>query len=264
MSTPSDPHENQDLPGRQPEPGEGQDQRPEPKYGQYSPPLQPNQPNQPAQTHIPPEPGQHPGHAAGPGPYQQPGQPYGQYGQGQYGQSYGYQPAQPSGYSYPGAAQGPSTQPKGPAPREVVTGFWLIIAAGVLSLINNIVTAVRLPDVLTISQTDALRDANIDVQDAGGFLIWFSVVLSIIGLGIYVLIAWFVLKGHNWARIVGTVFAAFSAFGLLLSLPAYVTSLIGWISLLSSLAGIAGIVMLYLRPSNPYFQRHNFNPYRPY
>jgi hypothetical protein len=111
---------------------------------------------------------------------------------------------------------------------------------------------------------DALRDANVDVQDAGGFVVWFSVVLSIIGLGLYVLIAWFILKGHNWARILGTVFAAFSAVGLLVSLPAYVMSPLGWLSLLSSLAGIAGIVMLYLRPSNPYFRRREFNPYRAY
>ena len=263
MSTPNVPDPNESQVSGQDSPGGSRDARPEPQYGQRA---------QPDQPHIPPEPGQHPGHSAAPqGGYSQPGQPYGQYGQsgqgqygqGQYGQSYGYQPAQPSGYSYPGAAQGPA-QAKGPAPREVVTGFWLIIAAGVLSLINNIVTSIRLPDVLTRQQINALREANVDVQDAGAFLIWFSIVLSIIGLGLYVLIAWFVLKGHNWARIVGTVFAAFSALGLLLSLPVYVTSALGWLSILSSLAGIAGIVMLYLRPSNPYFQRHNYNPYRPY
>ncbi|MFF2675564.1 hypothetical protein ACFVRT_03105 [Arthrobacter koreensis] len=215
--------------------GPGPDPRPEPRYGQYG-----QASGQQGQQHTPPQPGQ-----------------------GQYGQSYGYQPAQPSGYSSPGAPQQPG-QPKGPAPREVVLGFWLIIAAGVLSLINNLVTSFRLPDVLTASQMDALRDANVDVQDAGGFVVWFSVVLSIIGLGLYVLIAWFILKGHNWARILGTVFAAFSAVGLLVSLPVYVMSPLGWLSLLSSLAGIAGIVMLYLRPSNPYFRRREFNPYRAY
>ncbi|MGK3707911.1 hypothetical protein [Arthrobacter sp. IK3] len=215
--------------------GPGPDPRPEPRYGQYG-----QASGQQGQQHTPPQPGQ-----------------------GQYGQSYGYQPAQPSGYSSPGAPQ-QQGQPKGPAPREVVLGFWLIIAAGVLSLINNLVTSFRLPDVLTASQMDALRDANVDVQDAGGFVVWFSVVLSIIGLGLYVLIAWFILKGHNWARILGTVFAAFSAVGLLVSLPVYVMSPLGWLSLLSSLAGIAGIVMLYLRPSNPYFRRREFNPYRAY
>ena len=215
--------------------GPGPDPRPEPRYGQYG-----QASGQQGQQHTPPQPGQ-----------------------GQYGQSYGYQPAQPSGYSSPGAPQ-LQGRPKGPAPREVVLGFWLIIAAGVLSLINNLVTSFRLPDVLTASQMDALRDANVDVQDAGGFVVWFSVVLSIIGLGLYVLIAWFILKGHNWARILGTVFAAFSAVGLLVSVPAYVMSPLGWLSLLSSLAGIAGIVMLYLRPSNPYFRRREFNPYRAY
>ncbi|MFF2605465.1 hypothetical protein N9A08_13575 [Arthrobacter koreensis] len=234
MSTPNVP-DPQDGGNAAHDDGPGPDPRPEPRYGQYG-----QASGQQGQQHTPPQPGQ-----------------------GQYGQSYGYQPAQPSGYSSPGAPQ-QQGQPKGPAPREVVLGFWLIIAAGVLSLINNLVTSFRLPDVLTASQMDALRDANVDVQDAGGFVVWFSVVLSIIGLGLYVLIAWFILKGHNWARILGTVFAAFSAVGLLVSLPVYVMSPLGWLSLLSSLAGIAGIVMLYLRPSNPYFRRREFNPYRAY
>ncbi|MDF2497657.1 MAG: hypothetical protein K0Q86_1289 [Arthrobacter koreensis] len=234
MSTPNVP-DPQDGGNAAHDDGPGPDPRPEPRYGQYG-----QASGQQGQQHTPPQPGQ-----------------------GQYGQSYGYQPALPSGYSSPGAPQ-QQGQPKGPAPREVVLGFWLIIAAGVLSLINNLVTSFRLPDVLTASQMDALRDANVDVQDAGGFVVWFSVVLSIIGLGLYVLIAWFILKGHNWARILGTVFAAFSAVGLLVSLPVYVMSPLGWLSLLSSLAGIAGIVMLYLRPSNPYFRRREFNPYRAY
>lgn len=234
MSTPNVP-DPQDGGNAAHDDGPEPDPRPEPRYGQYG-----QASGQQGQQHTPPQPGQ-----------------------GQYSQSYGYQPAQPSGYSSPGAPQ-QQGQPKGPAPREVVLGFWLIIAAGVLSLINNLVTSFRLPDVLTASQMDALRDANVDVQDAGGFVVWFSVVLSIIGLGLYVLIAWFILKGHNWARILGTVFAAFSAVGLLVSLPVYVMSPLGWLSLLSSLAGIAGIVMLYLRPSNPYFRRREFNPYRAY
>ena len=265
MSTPNvpDPQEHGN-----PVPGDGEPaQRPEPRYGQYGQPPaqpgepgQPSQPGQPGQPHIPPQPGQHPAQGSGPagGQYGQ-----GQYGQGQYGQAYGYQPAQPSGYSYPGSPAG-AGQSKGPAPREVVIGFWLIIAAGVLSLINNLITSFRLPEVLTSSQMESLRDANVDIQDAGGFVVWFSVVMSIIGLGIYVLLAWFILKGHNWARILGTVFAAFSVVGLLVSFPVYVLSLLGWLSILSSLAGIAGIVMLYLRPSIPYFQRREFNPYRPY
>ncbi len=262
MSTPNvpDPQDSNSVPGN-PVPGDGgPEQRPEPRYGQYGQPS-----GQPGQPHIPPEPGQHPVQGSDPAGSQYGQGQYGQnqYGQGQYGQSYGYQPAQPSGYSYPGSPAGPG-QAKGPAPREVVIGFWLIIAAGVLSLINNLVTSFRIPDVLTSAQMDSLRDANVDVQDAGGFVVWFSVVLSIIGLGIYVLIAWFILKGHNWARILGTVFAAFSVVGLLVSFPVYVLSLIGWLSILSSLAGIAGIVMLYLRPSVPYFQRREFNPYRTY
>ena len=254
--------------------GAGQGDRPEPRYGQYGQPEQPPVPphtGQPGQYgQDPGQPGQQPGAygqqpgAYGQGQYGQGQYGQGQYGQGQYGQTpYGYQAAQPSGYAYPG---GPSAKagPKGPAPREVMTGFWLILAAGVLAFINNLVTSFNLPDLLTPAQIQDLRQANINVQDVSGFLITFSIVIALIGLGLYVLIAVFVRKGHNWARIVGTVFAAFSIFGLLVSLPAYFVSPLGLLSLISTLAGIAGIVMLYLKPSNAYFQRHQFNPYRQY
>ncbi|MBD7995655.1 hypothetical protein H9639_10135 [Arthrobacter sp. Sa2CUA1] len=268
------------APGGTPSPDSGQPpQRPQPRYGQYSQPEQP-----PAPPHAGQQPGAYGQQSGQPGTFgqgqqygqgqygpgtgqagQQPG-PYGQgqYGQGQYGQTpYGYQAAQPSGYAYPG---GPAAQsgPKGPPPREVMMGFWLILAAGVLAFINNLVTSFNLPDLLTPAQIQDLRQANIDVQDISGFMVTFSVVIALIGLGLYVLIALFVRKGHNWARIVGTVFAALSFFGLLVSLPAYFTSALGLLSLLSTLLGIAGIVMLYLKPSNAYFQRQQFNPYRPY
>lgn len=286
MTTPNSPeptdpnHPDGVRPGDTGQDGTEGQRPPEPRYGQYSQPQQPPAPphaGQSGHTGQEPQPDQYnqsqyqpgqyqPGNESGqynqPGQFGQPG-PYGQ-NAAQYGQApYGYQAAQPSGYAYPG---GPTAQtgPKGPPPREVMLGFWLILAAGVLAFINNLVTSFNLPDLLTPSQIRDLRDANVDVQDVSGFLITVSVVIALIGLGLYVLIAWFVRKGHNWARIVGTVFAAFSVIGLLFSLPAYFTSPLGLLSLLSTLAGIAGIVMLYLKPSNAYFQRHQFNPYRPY
>ncbi|MDK1326780.1 hypothetical protein [Arthrobacter sp. zg-Y1143] len=174
---------------------------------------------------------------------------YGQYASG----PYGYQAAQPSGYAYPGGGMG-KRAPKGPAPREVVIGSWLILAAGVLSLINNIITSFNLPSLLTPEEQQTLTDSGMTPTSVNSFLVSFGIVVALIGFGFYILIAVFVRRGKNWARILGTVFAAFALIGIITMAATYFTSPLGLLSLLSSLLGIAGIVMLYLTPSNPYFR----------
>ena len=80
------------------------------------------------------------------------------------------------------------------------------------------------------------------------------VVFAIIGAGLYLLVAFFVRKGKNWARILGTVFAALSIFGLF-GPPT--------IGTLGTLLGIAAIVLLYLPAAAPYFRKQQpfANPY---
>ena len=77
---------------------------------------------------------------------------------------------------------------------------------------------------------------------------------AIIGAALYALVAIFVRKGKNWARILGTVFAALSIFGLF-QVPN--------IGTLGTLAGIAAIVLLYLPAVAPYFRKQQpfANPY---
>ena len=211
-----------------------------------------------------PDPGRDPNLPSGPTPYGSPDRPgndprpepqYGQYASG----PYGYQAAQPSGYAYPGGlGQRPA---KGPAPREVVIGSWLILAAGVLSLISNIITSFELPSLLTAEEQQTLTDSGMNATNVNSFLVAFGIVVAVIGFGFYVLVALFVRRGKNWARILGTVFAAFALIGIFTMLGAYFTSPLSLISLASSLLGIAGIVMLYLQPSKPYFRRAPLYPY---
>ena len=200
--------------------------------------------------------------APGAGSGSRPVPQYGQYAPGgPYDKAAGYtQPSnytQPSGYTYPP----PAKQAKGPAPREVIIGSWLILAAGVLSLINNVITSFSLPSLMTPQEEQAFAETGLDEQSVNSFLVSFGIVVALIGFGIYVLIALFVRRGKNWARILGTVFAAFSLIGIFTMLGAYFTSPLSLISLAASLLGIAGIVMLYLQPSAPYFRRAPLYPY---
>ncbi|MBP3035245.1 DUF4064 domain-containing protein [Arthrobacter sp. zg-ZUI100] len=244
----------------------------EPKYGQRLP--------------QPPQQGQAPPYGQVPPYGQNQGQPYGSYGQqgqpggagqqpapyGQpYGQQpqspYGYQAAQPSGYAYPGA--GADRPGKGPAPREVMRGFWLIIAAGILTFIYMIITVLSSSDAVTfdtLSTEDRqmVEDSGMTEEMLSSVFVTTGIVLAVIVLAVYILLAFLIRKGKNWARILGTVFAAFSAVGVLVSLVSGLAfaSPLELLSLVASLAGIAGIVMLYLPPSQPYFRSQpRFGPY---
>jgi hypothetical protein len=251
MSTP----ENQPDPSGQPEQqrgqaanGSGQEQ---PRYGQNAP--QYGQPqygqNQPPYGQNPPQYGQNP-----PQYGQQPG-PYGQNAP-QYGQQpgpYGYQSAQPGQYSYPSSQPQPGAVPT--RPKEVVIAFWLIIAAAVLTAVQVIISLATMDTLLAgMADDPAVRDA---LAQTGGeiseqqFMDMMSgtagVVLVISGLiviGLYLMVAFGVKAGKNWARITGTVFAALSLVGLV---PFGLNTL-------TALLGIAAIVLLFMRPANEYFK----------
>lgn len=169
---------------------------------------------------------------------------------------YSYQSAQPAGYAYPSAAGMPETT-RPPLPREVNVAFWLIITAGVLNFVTT------------------LLGSGTTAGPAGAAAIGMgiAIIVGIITTGIYILLAVFIRKGHNWARITATVLAAISVLLLIMSWIALATlqgnpeiqEQLGGQSLAPSgfsmalnilivLLGVAGVVMCWLKPSNAYFR----------
>ncbi|MHA7287226.1 hypothetical protein ACX80I_13185 [Arthrobacter sp. MDT3-44] len=188
------------------------------------------------------------------GPWQQNGgrTGYGQMGQPGHAGQYGYQAAQP--YAYPGGGAGPRPVEKGPAPVEVVRAYYLIVAAGALSLVASIISA------LTTEVPD-IAGASVGVG--------LGIVFAALFAAVYVVLAVFIRKGHNWARITATVLAALNVMSVLSSF--LLMPLVGRAAELSDqplatpselslalavivmLLGVAGVVLTYLRPSRPYF-----------
>jgi hypothetical protein len=258
MSTPVPPPvPNEPEPGSQP---------PAPRYGENSP--QPGQ-NTPQYGQNAPQYGQKAPQAP------QYGQNAPQYGQNapqapQYGQNapqfgqptlpaYGQQPPGQSPY-----AQYPSEQPQatgpGGIPQLVNISFWLLIAAAAVFVITMLMGIPMLDDpVMRDAFEDAMRSSGatgteFNFEDFKSVLAGMLVVIAILGAGMYLLVAFFVRKGKNWARILGTVFAALSVFSLF-QVPN--------IGTLGTLAGIAAIVLLYLPTTAPYFRKQQpfANPY---
>ncbi|TLM72388.1 hypothetical protein [Pseudarthrobacter sp. NamB4] len=224
-----------------------------PRYGQNAP--QYGQSGAPQYGQNPPQYGQN----SGTPQYGQNAPQYGQnppaapgYGQQQFGQSpYGQSPY----------AQYPSEQPQpsgtGGVPKLVNISFWLLIASAVIFVISTLTGLATLDDPMF---RDVFEDqvegsgAGVTYEDMKGVIAGTLVVFAIIGLALYLLVAFFVRKGKNWARILGTVFAALSVLGLF-GPPSIAT--------LGTLLGIAAIVLLYLPAAAPYFRRQQpfANPY---
>ena len=191
--------------------------------------------------------------------------PYGQqppaYGQGQYGQSpYGQSPY----------AQYPSELPTGGAgtrPSQLDLAFWLIIGAGVLSLISSLVVAFTGTAYFesAMQQAAAQQGGRLSADDLSAMraIIPVSGIIGgLISFGLYALVAFPVRKGKNWARILGTVFAALSLLGLFGGAFSFGV-LSGVLQIIVILMGAAGIVLLYTPSVAPYFQKQQpfANPY---
>lgn len=169
---------------------------------------------------------------------------------------YSYQAAQPAGYAYPTSARMPEAV-RPPMPREVNWAFWLIIAAGVLNFVSTLLGSGSGP---TTGSFGAL---------GMGIAVFFALLFT----GIYVLLAVFIRKGHNWARITATVLAALSvilmvtgwlALSAVQNNPNLPPELAGeslqpdgltlTLGILTTLLGVAGVVLCWLKQSNPYFR----------
>ncbi|WP_255770525.1 Yip1 family protein [Pseudarthrobacter sulfonivorans] len=281
MSTPVPPPvPNEPEPGNQPtaprygdnSPQPGQDTPPygqnapaAPQYGQNAPQYGQNAPQAPQYGQQAPQYGQNAPQYGQNAPQYGQNAPAPQYGQNppQYGQptppAYGQQPFGQSPY-----AQYPSEKPQatgtGGIPQLVNVSFWLLIAAAAVFVIGMLMGITMLDDpMMRTTFEDAMRNSGasgttVNFDDFKGALAGFLVVIAILGAAMYLLVAFFIRKGKNWARVLGTVFAALSVLSLF-QVPSFGT--------LGTLAGIAAIVLLYLPATAPYFRRQQpfANPY---
>lgn len=239
------------------------DQRPQPRYGQYASPDQSagrsDQAGQPQYgQYAPPPYGQSGAYGQqAPGPYGQPpqqGQPYGQPGpyQQPYGQSGPYQQSygQPGYGMHPGMQQGMPGQPAGPVqrPQSIDRSYWLILAAGAIFGILNLVDVFRPNMGMTEQDVEMANDMlgdnamTLDFEAMLPTMRITAVVFTLVFVGVYLLIARGIRNGSNAARIIGTVLAVLSVF-----------MIFGW-GFLYVVPGIVGIVFAYLHPSSEYMR----------
>jgi hypothetical protein len=247
MSTPVPPPvPNEPEPGNQPAAPRYGDNSPQsgqntPQYGQNAPQYGQNSPQAPQYGQNAPQYGQNPPQFGQPTP-----------------PAYGQQPYGQSPY-----AQYPSGKPQGVGstalPPGVDLAFKLILGAGLLSAISSLVLAFTGGDYfLEIMQMQAQSQGQVLPANFSevmqGTMVTGGIIGALVSVGLYCLVAFPVRKGRNWARILGTVFAAISVLGLLGG-PFMFGPVYGVLQLVSILMGVAAIVLLYLPANAPYFRK---------
>ncbi|WP_103352311.1 hypothetical protein [Amycolatopsis sp. CA-128772] len=152
--------------------------------------------------------------------------------------------------SYP-QSSAPTGQPPAPArPGTVEGAFWAFLASTVIGLIGGVLIFAN-RDGIAQALRDAnrqrggnLTDAQID-QTVNATMIT-AVVIAVIIAALYLLFAFKLRAGRNWARIVLTVLTALQLLSLLIG-----QSTIG--GYLAVLAAVVGVVLSFTGPSNAYF-----------
>jgi hypothetical protein len=143
----------------------------------------------------------------------------------------------------------PAAGPPVEVPPQVNIGFWLYIAAAALSLVTLIVSVATIGAAKTeIRNQLAARNEHVSAASLNsliGLSVGAAVVGGILFLAAYVLFAFFMRRGANWARIVLLIVTVLSIFS--------VTSEYG-LGAVRLVLGAIATVLIFLRPANEYFR----------
>jgi hypothetical protein len=172
---------------------------------------------------------------------------------------------------YPGNAAG--TPPKPPAPQTVLRAHYWILAGAVLSLVNIIATLAQSSSIrskLQSSETNTTLSPSA-LNSLATVTIVATVVVGLIGTGMWIWMAFATKAGKPWARILSTVFFGVNAAGVVVGLVALAASsatsssstmftssgttfgLI--ISVLEFIVGLVAIILLWSKNSAAYFRQ---------
>lgn len=163
----------------------------------------------------------------------------------------GYQSGQSGLPQFP-AAPPPSEYGQQPEtytpPKEIVASFWCYIGGAVVVLLGGLLAIGQKQAIL-----DALRSSNTtnateaQLEAAANLVVIIAIVISVVLTGLYVLFAYKLRAGRNWARVVLTVLAVLTLINLVSTRGG---SAIGYIG---ELAVVVGCVLSYLPNSSGYF-----------
>jgi hypothetical protein len=153
---------------------------------------------------------------------------------------------------YPtGGAEPEPVRPAPPPP--VVNAVYLMYAGAVISAISLIITLATVSSLRTaIHNSDpSLTAAKLHSAEVAAVVV--AIVFGLIGIGLWLWMAWANKAGKNWARITATVFFGLDTLSVLAGLRQAEPALSRAVSLLVWLAGLGAVVLLWQKVSSAYF-----------
>jgi hypothetical protein len=161
---------------------------------------------------------------------------------------------------YPSGGQMPE-QPRRPsAPAPVLAAVKLMYAGAALSLVELVVGLTTIGSLKSAIKKADPTFTTAQVHSAEVGLVAFSVIFGLIGIGLWLWMAWANNQGKSWARITGTVFFGINTVFLLLALIRPHASLGLVFALLVWLAGLGAVIMLWRGESSQYFAAASGRP----
>lgn len=157
----------------------------------------------------------------------------------------------PGGYQpFPGGSEPPQSRP--PAPPSVTNAVRLMFAGAGITAISFIIGLATLGSLKSQLRSSYPTLNTQQINSAASFAVGFVVVAGIIGVALWIWMALMCRRGHNWARITGTVFFAIDTIGLInLARPGLAVSKV--FSVIVWIVGLAAVIMLWRRESREFF-----------
>lgn len=169
--------------------------------------------------------------------------------------SYPPPPPEGSGWGYPGMAPADvSTGAEPQRPATVSRAFALMLARAALSVVGLVITVASRDSLRQRieEQQQKLGNSNVDVAQLTNVAVGVGVVFGAIFLVLYVLLAFQVRKGRQWARVVTWVLAGLGVLGLFSQFAVAASPASRVIGVLTGLIDLAIIILLALRPTSDY------------
>jgi hypothetical protein len=160
---------------------------------------------------------------------------------------------------YPSAEQNGQTVEPGqrpPAPSSVQTAVRLMYAGAAISAITFILGLTTLGSLKHTIKTQHPHYTASQVNTAANSFITLIVIIGLIGIGLWLWMAWANKRGRNWARITATALFALYTLDMILGLSVQSTALASLVvSFVLWLIGLGTVIMLWRRESSEFFKR---------
>jgi hypothetical protein len=167
----------------------------------------------------------------------------------------------PGGYQpFPGGSQMPDQ--RGPAPKSVINAVRLMYAGAAMNAISVIVALTAIGSLRTTlkDQTNPVLTTS-QVNAAVDLFIATIVIGGLIGIGLWIWMAFKNKGGKNWARITGTVFFGLDTLGLVIGFARTEVSVSRILTVIIWLIGLGAVILLWRKESTAYFKGQSQQPW---